>query len=52
MEYSENDYRRLLEELFARHPSVQGSGFTPCAHAPSVARAAKANAVKNFFMLK
>ena len=37
MEYSENDYRRLLEELFARHPSVQGSGFTPGAYKPGLA---------------
>ena len=36
MEYSENDYRRLLEELFARHPSVQGSGFTPGAYKPGL----------------
>ena len=36
MEYTENTYNRLLEELFARHPSVQTVGFTAGAYKPGL----------------
>ena len=36
MEYTENTYNRLLEELFARHPSVQTAGFTAGAYKPGL----------------
>ena len=37
MNYTEEHYNRLLEELFARHPSVQNTGFTPGAYKPGLA---------------
>ncbi len=37
MNYTEDEYKRLLEELFARHPSVQNTGFSPGAYKPGLA---------------
>ena len=36
MNYTEDTYSRLLEELFARHPSVQTSGFSAGAYKPGL----------------
>ena len=36
MNYTEEHYDRLVEDLFSRHPSVQGSGFTPGAYKPGL----------------
>ena len=36
MNYTEEHYDRLLEDLFSRHPSVQSSGFTPDAYKPGL----------------
>ena len=36
MDYSEDSYSRLLTELYARHPSVQNSGFTAGAYKPGL----------------
>ena len=36
MIFTEDHYRQLLEELFARHPSVQNTGFTPGAYKPGL----------------
>ena len=37
MNYSEDTYNRLLADIFARHPSVQNSGFTAGAYKPGLA---------------
>ena len=37
MELTEANYTRLLEELYARHPSVQNKGFTTGAYKPGLA---------------
>ena len=37
MNFTEEEYRRLLEDLFARHPSVQNKGFQPGAYKPGLA---------------
>ena len=37
MNFTEEHYTRLLEELFARHPSVQNTGFSPGAYKPGLA---------------
>ena len=36
MNYTEDTYNRLLEELFARHPSVQTAGFSAGAYKPGL----------------
>lgn len=36
MIYTEENYNRLLEGLYARHPSVQNSGFTSGAYKPGL----------------
>ena len=36
MNYTDETYGRLLEELFARHPSVQNAGFTSGAYKPGL----------------
>ena len=36
MVYSENGYEALIRDLFERHPSVQGTGFTPGAYKPGL----------------
>ena len=37
MTYTEDTYNSLLEEIFARHPSVQNTGFTAGAYKPGLA---------------
>ena len=36
MDLTEATYHRLLEELYARHPSVQNQGFTTGAYKPGL----------------
>lgn len=36
MNYTEDNYNRLLEELYARHPSVQTAGFRSGAYKPGL----------------
>ena len=36
MDLTEATYHRLLEELYARHPSVQNKGFTTGAYKPGL----------------
>ena len=36
MDLTEATYTRLLEELYARHPSVQNQGFTTGAYKPGL----------------
>ncbi|MBO7077643.1 MAG: hypothetical protein J6W01_05290, partial [Bacteroidales bacterium] len=37
MNYTSEQYNRLLEELYNRHPSVQNTGFTAGASTPGLA---------------
>lgn len=36
MEFSENEYEELIEELFSKHPSVQNAGFKAGAYKPGL----------------
>jgi dihydrofolate synthase/folylpolyglutamate synthase len=36
MIYTEDDYKRMLEDLYARHPSVQNTGFSAGAYKPGL----------------